>query len=307
MAHSSLAKADLNLLVTLDALLGEKSVTRAASRLGVTQSAMSHALNRLRAQFDDPLLVRRGGTMVPTPLAERLVEPLAGTLGELERLFASRSQFDPATDARRFSILASDYAAIVILPGLMRRLRRVAPAVDLLVRSRRRPERSLAEEDFDLMIGPVRAELPSLYRQRLLVDRLVCVARRGHPALAGGLTLERYLEAQHVLVSPRGLRGGFVDDELARRGLERRVALEVPHFVVAPMVIADSDMLLTIPERLADRVGRFVALDVAPVPLDVPDIEFAQLWHERNKDDAANIWLRGLVLEVARDEGQRAS
>jgi len=277
---------DLNLLVALEFLIREKNVTRAAARLGVTQSAMSHTLNRLRAHFEDPLLVRKGAEMVATPLGEKLAADLGPILTEVESIASRRSKFDPKTAVRRFTILASDYAQVVVIPALLEKL---PSGIDLAIKTAIHPERALAERGHDLMIGPSRDEASSTYRQKLFTDRLVCVGRRVED-------LDDYLRAKHVLVSPRGFRGGIVDDVLATMGKERRIVLEVPHFLVAPMVIAKSDLVLTLPERLA----RALDLETFPLPLEVPEIEFVQLWHARNHDDEAHVWLRGLVATASR-------
>jgi len=300
MSRPALADVDLNLLVALDLLLKESSVTRAAARLGITQSAMSRTLNRLRALFDDPLLVRRGAELTPTALASQLAPKIADVLASVGQILAAPRQFDPARALRRFSLLASDYAQAVLVPALLERVREAAPNVDLVVRATREPERMLANRDAALMVGPARADVSTLMRQLLFKDRLVCVARHRNPAIARELSLERYTQAQHVLVSPRGLQGGLVDDALRARGLERRVLLEVPHFLAAALVVAGSDLLLTVPERLAEVAAPRFDLRVAPLPLDVAPIEFLQLWHPRDQDDAAHVWLRAQVAAAAR-------
>lgn len=297
VARTPLAGIDLNLLLMLDALLGEASVTRAAARLAVTQSAASHALNRLRARFEDPLLVRQGGAMSLTPLGEQLQPRVREMLESIERLMTARSEFSPGRSVRHFSLIASDYAQMIVVPQLLRRVREVAPGVDLSIRAVREPERAISRGDFALMIGRERETVAELMRQRLFTDRLVCVARRGHPALAGGLTLERYVDAHHVLVSPRGLPGSIVDEELQRIGVDRRVVLQVPHFLVAPRVVAECDLLLTIPERLAERVTKDLDLVTAPLPFLTPPIQVVQLWHPRHQDDASHAWLRATISE----------
>ena len=148
------------------------------------------------------------------------------------------------------------------------------------------------------MIGPPRAPPEALHRQRLFTDRLVCMGRRNHPAMVDGLDLHRYVAADHLVVSPRGLPGSVVDDELGRRGEERRVVLEVPHFLVAPRVVARSDLLVTLPERLAQEVAALFDLVVTPLPFETPAIEFLQLWHARHHDDPAHVWLRARVAEA---------
>jgi DNA-binding transcriptional LysR family regulator len=298
VGRTLLVDIDLNLLPALDALLDEVSVTRAAARLKVSQSAASHALNRLRARFDDPLLVRQAGHMRLTPLGEMLAPRVREMMEGIEQLVTARTEFCAARSIRRFSILASDYSQVVALPILLKRLRTLAPGVDLSVRAVPDPERVLSEGDDALMIGPERQTVPTLIRQRLLTDRLVCIARRGHAALVEELSLDRYLEAHHILVSPRGLPGSMVDEALRQLGVERRVLLQVQHFLVAPMVVAESDLLLTIPERLAQRVAKCLDLVIASLPFATPPIDFVQLWHPRYQDDPAHAWLRSLIAET---------
>ncbi|MEO8875359.1 MAG: LysR family transcriptional regulator, partial [Polyangiaceae bacterium] len=292
MARPRLGQVDLNLLVSLEALLIDLSVTRAASRLGVTQSAMSHALNRLRTQFDDPLLVRRGTEMAKTALAELLGSELGSALENIERLVATRSTFDPARAARRFSVIAGDYAQIAVVSPLLSRLRRVAPGVDVIVRSANDPERALVDRQYALMIGPARMVPDALRRQALFTDRLVCVGRKKNPLMKRRIDLARYLKANHVLVSPRGLPGGIVDDALEQRGEKRRVLLEVPSFLTAALVVSDSDLLVTMPARLAGLLASRFGLAKVDLPFETPAIELVQLWHERHQSDPALAWLR---------------
>ncbi|HEY1957118.1 MAG TPA: LysR family transcriptional regulator [Polyangiaceae bacterium] len=297
----SLARVDLNLLAPLDALLREASVTRAAAQLGVTQSAMSRTLARLRALFDDPLLVRRGDAMVPTPLAETLAPDVRAALASIDSLLASRTAFDPATSERRFVVLASDYAQSVILPQLLAALGARAPNMQIAVRASPHPESALLEREASLMLGPARAPTGGLSQRRLFVDRLVCVGRKEHPLLEGELTLERYLGARHVLVAPRGLPGSLVGDRLRGIGRERRVVLEVPHFLAALRVAASSDLLVSVPERLARAESRGLELAIAPLPVATDPLDFVALWHERHQTDPAHAWLRAQIVEAARN------
>ncbi len=277
------------------------SVTRAATRLGVTQSAMSHALNRLRAQFDDALLVRRGGEMAKTALAEQLDSELSAALENVERVFSARSTFDPARAVRRFAIIAGDYAQIDVIAPLLSRLRKLAPEVDVVVRSVSDPERALLDRQYALMIGPARAVPDALRRQLLFTDHLACVGRRNHPALKKKIDFERYLKANHVLVSPRGLPGGIVDDALERLGAKRRVLLEVPSFLTAALVVAESDLLVTMPARLANRLASRFDLSKVTLPFETPPIEFVQLWQERYQSDPGHAWLRAQIAAVITD------
>lgn len=299
-ARPALPDVDLNLLLGLDALLREGGVSRAAARAGVTQSAMSRTLARLRALFDDPLLVRRGAEMVPTALAVQLRPEVRRVLEAVEGILGARTAFVPAESDRRFVVLAGDYAQAMVLPRLVERLRTAAPSMQIAVRSVRDPESTLLEREAALMIGPSRLASEGLRRRRLFTDRLVCVARRAHPLLLeGGLTLPGYLGARHVLVAPRGDPGSIVGDSLREGGHERRVVVEVPHFLAALEIVSTSDLLLSLPERLALATAPTRGLVIAPLPLPTPLIEFVALWHARHQDDEAHTWLRNQVAEAA--------
>jgi len=303
MAESHLGAIDLNLLVILDALLEERSVTRAADRVGMTQPAMSHALGRLRKLFDDPLLLRTPRGMVPTARAEALIEPVRRALGELERAVFHRPAFDPLVERRSFSIGAADYAETVLLPPLLEQIGKKAPGIDLMVRVFRAEdmEEDLESGQLDLAITVLQDnEQPAVVQKRLFQERFVCVVRKDHPNVGEALTLEEYVSLSHALISPRGRKGGYVERELAKLGLSRRVALTVPHFLVAPMVVAQSDLVLTLPERLAKIFASMLPLRVVDPPLPVPGFNVSQVWHERQQHDPAHVWLRGLIMEVSR-------
>jgi DNA-binding transcriptional LysR family regulator len=292
---------DLNLLVALDALLVERSVTRAASRTGITQSAMSHALARLRALTEDELLVRGGGGMVPTPRGEALAAPVRRALDEIARALAPPRAFDPRTATLKIRIGTSDYGELVVLPSLVARLLKEAPGVDLRVLPVSMDlQAQLASGAIDLAITPVRPddERPGLYAKKLFDERFVCVVREGHPLAARKkMTLARFAAASHALISPGGKEGGFVDDALARLGMQRRVAVAVPHFLVAPHLVAASDLVLTLAARIAELLARPLGLALlAPPPeLGLVGFTISALWHERTHTDPAQRWLRSLL------------
>lgn len=294
---------DLNLLVALDALLAEGNVTRAAQRLGLSQPAMSHALNRLRALLDDPILVRTPRGMVPTPRAEELAPAIRAALDDIDRALRGRPAFDPSTSTRSFTIAAVDHGELVILPPLLARIAVEAPGIDLLVRPLRLDliESELESGAVDLAFGVLNAgDNFATFRQRLFHESFVCLVRADHPTVGETLTLDEFVALDHALVGPRGRRGGFVDTELQKLGLTRRVALMVPHFLVAPMVLAKSDLILTVPERIARAFAAILPLRVVPTPLPLKGFDVSQLWHERQSHDAAHAWLRGLIVEICR-------
>jgi DNA-binding transcriptional LysR family regulator len=305
MSTVHLESVDLNLLVALDALLGERNVTRAATRIGVTQSAMSHSLARLRALTGDELLVRGREGMLPTVRAEALARPVRQALDDIARALAPPVPFDPATARARVVIGTSDYGELVLLPRIVARLARDAPGFDLRVVTLPEPlAEPLAAGTIDLAIAPVRPgdERPGIYAKRLFDERFVCVVRKGHPLARKKLTLARYASTPHALIAPRGREGGFVDDALAALGMSRRVAVAVPHFLIAPHVVAASDLLLTLARRVADVLAGPLGLAVLTPPpeLGLEGFTMSAAWHERTHGDAAHRWLRQVVVDEAR-------
>lgn len=291
---------DANLLVSLDALLREASVTRAAQRVGLTQSAMSHALARLREHLSDPLLVRAGRQMVLTHKAEALAPRVARLVEEMSRLFAPGEGFDPASLVRAFSLRTTDHILFVLMPEIDALLNAEAPSVDLLVSSlSEQGVDDLRHGQCDLAVG-VFPELPSDIReQALFTDRFVCLVRKEHPVARTGLNLSQYGAMPHVLVAPRGSPVGIVDRLLAEHGIRRRVARSVPHFLVAPFLVADSDAVVTMSERMAQRISPLLDLAVLEPPLTLPHYTLTMAWHERHDGDPAHRWLRDLLVRAA--------
>lgn len=296
-----LSAINLNLLVALGALLEEANVTRAAARLGVTQSAMSHSLRELRELLGDQLLVRGPRGMLRTPRAEALRGPLRRGLSELERVVAGQVGWSPARDARVFRVAAGDLVSVQLLPSLLERIGREAPRVDLDVRAADLP-RSVAQlesGELDVLVA-LEVDAPGLRRRALLHDRFACLVRAGHPHVADGLDLDLYCRLPHVLIAPRGESGSFVDTALAGLGRARRVALRVPYFLVAPLVVARSDMILTAPASLARELAAHYPLVVLPVPFDLPGFTLHLVWHERFDDDPGHRWLRDAMIAIGR-------
>jgi len=296
----NLATIDLNLLTALEALLDERSVTRAAGRVGVSQPAMSHALGRLRALFDDRLLVRETGGTRLTPRAEALIEPLR-RVTDGARALMRRPTFTPEGATNTFRVAISDQHAAFLLPPLVRRATREAPGVTFDIGPTGADTRErLADGRLDLAItvattGPD----DDAFQQRILCrDRFVSVARHGHPELVEPLTPERFAAIPHVLVSVTGRTEGVVDRELAKLGLKRRVALRTRDFLSAAAVVVESDLIATLPAKFA--FARFAdgSARIVDPPISLPEFDVATLWHTRLRDDPAHIWLRDLVVEV---------
>jgi DNA-binding transcriptional LysR family regulator len=294
---------DLNLLLAFDALWTERHVTRAARRIGLTQSAMSHALGRLRDQLDDPLFQRTPRGLSPTARAHALAPSIGEALAIVRRAVELDARFSPAALQRTFTIGTTDYGELVLLPRLFARLQREAPGVRLVVR----PvvglgERELLSGEHDLILGVGAPAGAGLRSEVLFTDGFVSLLRAGHPATRRPLTLSRFVALPHVLVSPQGRGDSAVDVALRERKLERRLALRVPHFLSAPLVIAESDAIITLPERVARAVAAQHRLVIRKPPLPLPGFSFSQFWHTRNEGDGAHLWLRELLWSVARSE-----
>lgn len=290
---------DLNLLLAFEALWTERHVTRAARRVGVTQSAMSHALGRLRAQFDDPLFQPTPRGLQPSPRAHALAPPLAEALALVRRAVATEAPFSPATLQRTFTIGTTDYGELALVPRLMAHLAREAPNVRLAIRPIvGEGERELISGEHDLVLGVGAPQGAGVRAELLFADSFVSLLRAGHPATRRPLTLERFLVLSHVLVSPQGSGESQVDAALRERGRSRRVVLRIPHFLVAPLVIAESDFIITLPERVARTVAPRYQLVLRPTPVPLPTFSFSQFWHERNDADPAHRWLREQLVAL---------
>jgi DNA-binding transcriptional LysR family regulator len=303
---NDLSRIDLNLLVSLDALLAESNVTRAAARLNLTQPAVSAQLARLRQLFGDPLLIpaANGRGMTRTARALELMEPLQSALRTLEAVVRRQPVFDPHADARRFVVAASDQAVAVLGVPLMQAWPRLAgPRVQLafvsaeLVGLAERFERG----ELDLLIGSERMLPPSLKARRLYEERFVAAQRKGHPRGTAPYTLDDYCAFEHVLVSTSGGSFfGFMDEHLETLGRARRVALSVQHFTLVPEVLARTDYIATLPERLIARYREHV--DLFELPFEARGFTMLAGWHPRSQNDPAHGWLRDAVAAVVPPE-----
>jgi DNA-binding transcriptional LysR family regulator len=293
----NLRRLDLNLLVTLDALLEEHNVTRAAARLNLSQPSISVHLAKLRDIFGDPLLLPGPRGMRPTARADALRAPLREALGALEQAIAPAGAFDPAAAEHTWRVAASDLSESIILLPLLRELRASAPNTRLAVLDKApallAKQAELGEIDLAFHISDEAP--PGLRRRPLFRERYVLAGRAGHPALQSTPSLAQFCELEHVVVSPDG--GGFfanTDAALAAVGLQRRVVLSVPHFLFVPSVLADSELVAMLPSRL---VRNQPALSVVEAPLEVPGYEMSMYWPERVHRDPAHRWLREFIAE----------
>lgn len=292
----NLSSVNLNLLVAFDALARERHVTRAARRVGVTQSAMSNSLRQLRTLFEDELFVRAPRGVVPTARAAALAAPIRQALGVIEGVLAA-PRFDPRVDERTFVLSADDYHQLVLLPPLLRALRARAPRVRIRVQHSARhsvPE-GLARGDLDLAVGWFGAPPPGHARKALFSEEFRCIVRRGHPEVGRRLGLRTWVSLPHVVVSETD-QPTSIDRALAARGLSRTVAQRVPHVLLVPSLVAATDWSAAVSRRVAERFSR--GLSLHPLPLDLPPSTASMVWHDRAEADPAHRFLRDLLTEV---------
>jgi DNA-binding transcriptional LysR family regulator len=291
---------DLNLLRVFEAVLRERGVTPAAAGLGLTQPAVSNALARLRSLLGDPLFVRTPNGMDATPFARELAEPVRQALALLDAALAHGPGFDPASATRAFRFYMSDLGQIEFLPPLIERVQRAAPGVRLEAVALEVEDiaDALATGALDLAVGFLPGLGPPVRRRALFRDPYLCLMRADHPIKA--LTKRRFLDASHALVTYRGGHR-VVEEALERAGLARRIALRLPHFTVVPMVLERTDLICTLPARVArvfERRGKLKSLP-PPVPIAVADVGVH--WHERFEADQGNRWLREQIVDLFAD------
>ncbi len=291
-----LRKIDLNLLLTLHALLTEKHVTRAAVRLHRSQPAVSHALAQLRAHFDDPLLVRREGKMVLTVRAQGMLPSLDGALSELNELIGA-PEFDPLTARRTFRIAMSDYAARIVLPSLVNYARKAAPGFDFAISqaSREMMLAQLEDGELDLALGIFPDARSEIKKEDLFPEQFICLADRGFLPDGRDLTLEEWLEKPHVML---GLKPDSVDEiekALAIKGLKRHICVALPHWSAAVRLLPGTDLVLTVASRSVSPESYHESLCRFSPPVDLPGFSYLQAWHVRKDRDPAHQWLRSAI------------
>ena len=300
----ALRRFDLNLLVAFDILIAERSVTAAARRMGVGQPAMSSALARLRAMFDDPLLIRTPAGMQPTGRALDLVEPISRILAELRQQVFSGRTFSPDTDRRSFRIGVSDQAEAALMQGVLQTLQRSAPHVSVVVRSveMRLGAELLATGAIDLAVGYFPEVAGELEVATLYHETFVCLfdakACRAEPPLS----LDAYVALPHILVSLRGEPFGHVDELLAAAGRSRMVVYTTPHFLAVPFLLHGFRAVSALPRRLAENCGEAAGLSICPLPVPSNGYDVRMVWHRRTASDPAHMWFRATV--AAAGEGR---
>jgi DNA-binding transcriptional LysR family regulator len=310
ISERNLRSVDLNLLVAFDALMAERNVTRAAERNGSTQPAVSKALNRLRYLFGDPLFVRRDRAMEPTARALELAGPIHGALATISRTLSQPAAFDPTTVSATLKIATIDLYHTNLLPSLVQHLRRHAPGVDLQVRANDCSglREQLASGEIDLAFAPLGARTADLAAEPLWNDRLVTLVGPNNPlAESESMTIEAYaaaghlVDAGHVQVSPDGVGTSVVDAILMARGLRRRIVLVLPNCAGVPFVVAATDLIATLPSRIAKGLAPVPNIRVLTPPL--PDVEVSphMFWHRRTEADPLHVWLRTAIRHIAAD------
>lgn len=292
---------DLGILVSLDALLQEGSVTRAARRVGLSTPAMSHALARIRDRLGDPILVRSGRGMLLTPRALALKAQVHHVVTEARRTLEPERPFVASELSRTFVVHATDYVLTIIGGAVDRLLRAEAPRVCVrFVPNTLDDPALLRDHGSDLAVG-IYGELPQEMRSRqLLTDRFVCVVRKGHPVVKRRFTLDQFVSLAHIQVAPRGLPGGYLDDVLRERGLSRTVARAVPYFLTALQLAADTDYVLAISERIARRFAGPLSLEVLEVPVPLRPYALSLVWHPRVDSDPGHRFLRDVLLRASK-------
>lgn len=291
---------DLNLLSVFQEVYRERQISSAARKLGLSQSAVSNALARLRRAFGDELFVRTAAGMQPTPLATQMAEPIGVAMAQVALALNQRSRFDPATSGRRFVLAMTDVGEIYFMPALIERCRVLAPLVEI---SSVRAGATVLKEEMeggrvDLAVGPFEDISEALYQRQLFRQPYVTMMRKGHPLGRGELTLARFVKAEHLLVDSRETPYERINVLLGRAGIGPAVRFRVPHFTAVPYMVATSDLVVTVPQKLAERAAQPFGLEWIAPPLDLPPLQTNVFWHRRYNQDPGNQWLRGLLAEV---------
>jgi DNA-binding transcriptional LysR family regulator len=291
---------DLNLLLVFQEVYRARQISGAAKRLGLTQSAVSNALARLRRTFGDELFVRTAHGMQPTPFAEQLAEPVGAALAQVELALNQRSGFDPATSRRRFTLAMSDVGEVYFMPALIERCRDLAPHVR--ISSVRAGSIALKDEmesgRVDLAIGAFDDVSEALYQRLLFRQPYVSMFRSGHPLAAGEVTLERFVAAEHLLVDSADSPYERINQLLEKAGIGDGTRFRVPHFTAVPYIVSAGELVVTVPQKLAQRAAApFGLVSIVP-PLALPALQTNVFWHRRFNQDPGNQWLRGLLVDT---------
>jgi DNA-binding transcriptional LysR family regulator len=291
---------DLNLLRAFDAIASEGSVTVAGERIGLSQPAMSNALARLREIFGDPLFVRTPRGMRPTPFAQQLARPVREALRLIQGALQQHAGFEPQNSTNTFRFSMSDIGEMVFLPGLLERVKRDAPGVKIEVVRIPMKDVHVALEagEIDLAVGFLPGLTTGIMQRSLFSEHYVCMMRAEHPLAGTKIGAKQFREAAHVVVSYIGTGHQMIEETLIKAGLAERIVARVPHFLVVPMILARTDLIVTVPSRIADVFAQFGNFKVLPLPLAMPGFEVRLHWHQRFHQDPANRWLREVMTDL---------
>lgn len=298
--NMNITELDLNLLRVFDAIVTEGSVTVAGERIGLSQPAMSNALSRLRQLFGDPLFVRTPRGMRPTPFAQQLARPVRDALRLIQTALQQHAGFEPGTSNNTFRFYMSDIGEMVFLPGLLERIKRDAPAVkiDVVRIPIKDVHTALEAGELDLAVGFLPGLTTGMRQQPLFREHYVCMLRADHPAIGAKMSARQFREAAHVLVSYAGTGHQVIEETFSEEGLTERIAVRVPHFLVVPMILARTDLIVTVPSRVAAVFVQLGNFKVLALPVGMPSFEVRLHWHERFHQDPANRWLREVMAEL---------
>lgn len=301
--HFNLAGVDLNLLVVFDALMTEQHLTRAAEKIGLSQPATSNALSRLRKLFNDDLFIKTSKGMAPTPRAIELAESIHQSLLQVQTAIYSEPEFIPQTSERVFRLGMDDYSELVFLPKLLAQIEILAPKVKIQVRSTNwiRSPKLLDADEIDLAIGHCPQFQPWHQKQLLYEEHFVCVASSKRFKNRKAITLEEYVAAAHLLVSPKEDMVGLVDEALARQNLSRNIAMSVPNFLIVPFILVNTNFIATLPAHLVKTFVEVWQLYAWTLPFEMAGFSVDLLWHSKNDREAAHVWLRNLIAQQCTD------
>ncbi|MCH9405697.1 LysR substrate-binding domain-containing protein [Pantoea agglomerans] len=294
-------KYDLNLLPVLLVMIEERNVTRAAERLGITQPALSNALNRLRETLNDPLFIRERYGMRPTPKAEQLAQVVGAALSSIDKVILGQQDFDPLNATRLFTLAPNSYVEFIMMPAIVARLRSCAPGIRLRLTpfGNDVTETGVISGNTDMVLGRIVEPPDNLVVQHLMNEGLACVIRADHPLVGEKLSAEQYEQLKHVNVLPPGRMRAGLYQALEQRGLRRQVAVSVTHFLAVPEMIAVTDYCATLPRLICQHLSRDQRLRIVPAPVDLGTFPVEMGWHARYRDDPAHRWFRTLITETA--------
>lgn len=296
----NLRELDLNLLLVFREIYRERQISAAARTLRLTQSAVSNALGRLRASTGDDLFVRVADGMQPTPYAEHMAEPVAAALAQLERAFRPPQAFDPASTSRRFRLAVTDVGEIYFMGSLIQQCAALAPGVEIAtVRLGTVDLRAEMEAGrVDLALGAFEDAPGALFQRRLFRQTYVSMFRSDHPLAQLALTPERLASARHLIVTGMDSPYNSINPALAAAGVDLERAFSVPHFAAVPYIVSTTDLVATVPQKMAERAAGPFQLRYTPTPLDLPPLQTNMFWHRRYQQDEGGRWLRKLVAQL---------